>query len=429
MPDRRPRLLYEILYICIRFLVQIQFSFIHFFEMRCLSGRGIMASGVALGLLIAVPLMRGRCATQNRLGSSSKSFTSTANTKNVVILGGSFAGVNVAHSLLKGCRDVKVTLVNPRDEFYFCIAGPRIVANPKAFHRDQYLFPLKTGFEKYGTKFEFVESASKSLDPRNKIVSLTNGQSLSYDYLVIATGSTTSCRTFKASQDVAGSIRDLQQKIASAGSILIGGGGPLGTELAGEIAYSYPGKNIMLATHGPRLLGQLRQPASDAAEKQLKNMNVEVITNAKVTGYENGLANLESGTALEADLYIPSIGVRPNTDFVPKSFLSEDGWLKVDKHMKVADGIYAAGDVTNYKQKLFIRAVQEASVVSSNVKSELSGKAPSKSYHEGRWITLVPTGPETGTGQMSWFVPFGFMVRKIKGADFFVKWAHGIVYQ
>lgn len=349
--------------------------------------------------------------------------------KNVVVLGGSFAGVNIAHSLLNKGQNIKVTMVNPRDEFYFCITGPRIVAEPNAFKQEKYLFPLKKAFEKYGSNFEFVESASKYIDPTKMTVSLASGQDIPFDYLVIATGSTTSCPTFKPSEDTAGSIHNLQEKIAAANRILIGGGGPLGVEIAGEIAYAYPKKKVMLASHGPRLLDQLKQKASDIAKNDLEKLNVDVITGVKVTGCKDGVGYLDSGKTIDTDLYIPSIGVKANSDFVPKSYLDEDGFVKVDKHMKVADRIYAAGDVAQHKQKLFIRAVQQASVVSSNVMSELSGKSPSKTYSEGGWITLVPIGPETGTGQMSCLTPFGFMVRKIKGGDYFMKWARFVVYQ
>lgn len=69
------------------------------------------------------------------------------------------------------------------------------------------------------------------------------------------------------------------------------------------------------------------------------------------------LTSDDSGKTIDTDLYILSIGVKANSDFVPKSYLDEDGFVKVDKHMKVADRIYAPGDVTQHKQKLFIRAV------------------------------------------------------------------------
>lgn len=103
--------------------------------------------------------------------------------------------------------------------------------------------------------------------------------------------------------------------------------------------------------------------------------------------------------------------------------------MKVERHMKVSDGIYAPGDVTDHKQKIPIRAVQQASVVSSNLRSEVLGNPQLRGLARGEWVTLVPSGPDTGTGHMSQIVPSGFMVRLIKGVDYFVKWAHGIVYQ
>lgn len=347
----------------------------------------------------------------------------------VVVLGGSFAGLTAAHSILKDCPDVHVTLVNPRDEFYFCIAGPRIFANPKFFKQKQYLLPLNGAFDKYGSKFEFVQDLAKSIDVSNNTVLLSNTKSLSFDYLVIATGTRTNYAPLKPLENTVETIKALQDEIARATSIVVGGGGPLGIELAGEIATYYPEKKIVLVSASSRLLDMLKPSSGATAKKNLTNLMVDVIEGTKVVGYEEGRALLDSGKTIDADLYIPSTGVKPNNEAIPQSLLSSKGFVKVNEYMRAAPRIYAAGDITDLSQKVSFRATEQAAVVASNIKSEISGVSPSKKFKEGGVMMLVPTGPSTGTGQMFGWVPWGFMVRMFKGKDFFIGNARTTVYQ
>ncbi len=57
---------------------------------------------------------------------------------------------------------------------------------------------------------------------------------------------------------------------------------------------------------------------------------------------------LESGERLEADLVVLGLGVRPATGFIEDISLNDDGSLSVDRTLRAADHLYAAGDIARY---------------------------------------------------------------------------------
>ena len=365
---------------------------------------------------------------------------------NVVVVGASYAGLIIAHSLLE-VPDVKVVLVNPSTKFYWNIAAPRIVAKAKAFKAEQYLLSINDAFTKYtAEKFEFIPGTATAIDVAAKSVSVTpnegEARSVSYDYLVLASGSTTTSTTgeitgfsipFKQSNrdDVNELIEAAQQKITGAKEIVIGGAGPIGVELAGELAeaveQSGSAVTITLVSATDRVLPMLKPSGSSAAAKMLKQKNVKVITSTRVTGAEaSGNAwtvSLDNGEKISADLYIPTTGVIPNNGFIPEQFLDKDGWVKVDKEMRVesSENIYAAGDITNNSMRLSFKAAEQAGVAVNNLKADILGKGERKSFDQGESIMMVvPIGESGGTGQVFGFTPFSFMVKMIKGKDFFI---------
>lgn len=105
--------------------------------------------------------------------------------KKVVILGANFGGLTAALSLkreLKG--DVDVTVVSDRDYFLF---NPSLIWLPFGKRdADDVTFKVGPTFEKGGV--DFIESAATEILPEKKKVKLANGKDISYDYLVIATG-------------------------------------------------------------------------------------------------------------------------------------------------------------------------------------------------------------------------------------------------
>jgi apoptosis-inducing factor 2 len=106
-------------------------------------------------------------------------------------------------------------------------------------------------------------------------------------------------------------------------------------------------------TAGSQLIGDVPASVAQAAANELRKLHVQVVYNTKVVDsrtvggkYELNLSNGEKKTV---DLYLPTNGVIPNTEFVPKEFLNEKGDIKMDEFLRVknAPDVWAAGDVVD----------------------------------------------------------------------------------
>jgi sulfide:quinone oxidoreductase len=106
-------------------------------------------------------------------------------TKKVVVLGANFGGLTAALSLKKELKnDVEVTVVSDRDYFLF---NPSLIWLPFGKRNESHVtFKVAPTFEKGGV--HFINTAAQEIKPELKKVDLANGQTIDYDYLVIATG-------------------------------------------------------------------------------------------------------------------------------------------------------------------------------------------------------------------------------------------------
>jgi NADH dehydrogenase FAD-containing subunit len=117
--------------------------------------------------------------------------------KTVIILGASYAGISTAHRILKQATKTepfKTTLVSPNTHFYWNMAAPR-GAVPGQIPEDELFRPIAPGFEQYSaSRFEFILASATGLDVDNKTVEISGSfgdKTLTYDYLILATGSRT----------------------------------------------------------------------------------------------------------------------------------------------------------------------------------------------------------------------------------------------
>jgi NADH dehydrogenase FAD-containing subunit len=363
----------------------------------------------------------------------------------VVIIGGSYAGTKVAHQILKQIPNSKVTLIDPSDVFYYNIASPRIIAKPKEAKVDQYLIPIIDKFKQYPpARFSFVQGYAESVDTEAKVVKVKEGKDVEYDYLVVASGSTTpgtvgdEAIPFKTTgADIREKVEAAQKRVAAASSIIIIGAGPVGVESAGEIAQAYPKTQVTLISSHAQVLPALKASAAKSAHASLENLGVKIIYSTRVTSTTrteagNFSVTLDNGKTLEAALVISAAGNIANTSFMPRSTLDADNWIKVDRNMRVSsisdNSIYALGDATHYHQRYYLKINDQIPVVAANIKASITKSGSTKTYDAtDKLMVFVPIGSKTGTGQIGSFVPFSFMVAFVKGKDYFMSKAASMI--
>jgi NADH dehydrogenase FAD-containing subunit len=303
---------------------------------------------------------------------------------------------------------------------------------PGQFPDDKVFQAIAPGFEHYPAgSFEFVVGTAESVDVSNKSVSIataSGARTQAYDILVVATGSRTIGKVpWKANssyEQTRDDLHEIQQKVKNAKSIIVGGAGPTGVETAAELGFEFGSKKqITLATAGEELLkGSLPSNIAKGAEKQLENLHVKILRNAKImdsrpTSDGRTELSLANGENLITDLYLPTIGVVPNTEFLPKNLLNSKGDLIVNQYLRVknAKDVWAAGDVIDVQRSQFVLTQKQAAALSKNLDLVLKGKEPVVYKTDGADMLAVTLGRSKGTGAFgTWKVP-SFVVYMAKG--------------
>ncbi|KAF2862682.1 FAD/NAD(P)-binding domain-containing protein [Piedraia hortae CBS 480.64] len=375
-------------------------------------------------------------------------------TKNIVILGGSFAGQSIAHYLARHTlpklqeskvANYKIIIVDPSTQFWWHIAAPRAIVSVDEMKHEDCFKPILDGFKQYSDlAISHLHGTAIGLNTDDRIIAIKTAageqQSLHYDYLVIATGvrSPTPLTTLQGDHTLSTKALDeINGKIKSAKTIAISGGGPIGVEIAGEIAYRYPDKEaITLITGSAKLLPILRQALSDKAQQMLERLGVKVKYNTLVTSSEatadgQTTIKMNNGETLTADVYIPAYGVSPNTEFLPDYLKTgELGWVKTNGETLRVDAagprVYAAGDVAAVDLGGVLKLYGSIPVLGANMSHDLLEDAgvstvPERTYlRQDSETQFVPIGPKTGVAAYNgWKIP-GFMVGLAKGKDYMI---------
>ncbi len=103
----------------------------------------------------------------------------------VVVMGAGLAGMPAAYDLKKSLGSShQVTLVNATDSFQFTPSNPWVVVGSRT--PEQIMVPIAPRVEKKGIRF--IAQAVTQLEPEQNRLVLANGEALTYDYLIIATG-------------------------------------------------------------------------------------------------------------------------------------------------------------------------------------------------------------------------------------------------
>ncbi|KAF5545371.1 apoptosis-inducing factor 2 [Fusarium mexicanum] len=370
-------------------------------------------------------------------------------TKTVVILGAGWAGLPLAHKLLKHTLpkvpDLKVILVSPNTHFFWNVAATRGII-PDAIPDEQLFLPIKPGFDQYPSEnFEFLLGKADGVNAESSTVHVISNENtrreIRYDELVIATGSQLASdlplKPVGTHQETISAWKQLQNEVGDSKSIVIAGGGATGTEVAGELAARYgASKSITLVISGEQPLEGALDSVRTSVSRDLKTLGVKLIYNARVTEAkksERGQGteiHLSNGSTFTTDLYLPLHGIKLNTSFIPQSFLDSSGNLKLDEKMRLAGtkNIWGIGDVGNIDPKQLTITDNQIIHLATALDVALTGKGDIKPYQPAtKKMIFVSLGKKYATGQIGNWKLFSFMVSYVKGRKLFVDTAEGYV--
>lgn len=362
--------------------------------------------------------------------------------KTIVVLGTGVAATAVIRQTMKTTvlprKDVKMVVVSPNTHFLWPIAMPRAIV-PGQLADEKVLFPLEPTFKEYPSdKFEFVLGTASSLDPSAKSVTVltnnaTESRTVHYDAIVIATGASAKndmpFKPMDTTQHVLDSLRRIQEDIKRADTIVVAGGGATGVETAGELGYEYAknGSKTVYFIHNESL--PLSSPVIDSVRKQakleLEKLNVKIlanttITSAKATGKDTVLELRQAdGTtkSLTTQAYIPTMGVTPNTSFLPKSMLDSHGYVRQTTRLQ-AEGhadIFVIGDAGNLEACKVAAAGAQARHLIQSLPLHLDGKDLPEYKLPTTDMIGITLGRSRGTGQVGTMKLFSFLIWYFKG--------------
>ncbi|KAI9151418.1 Oxidoreductase ptaL [Paramyrothecium foliicola] len=372
--------------------------------------------------------------------------------KTIVILGAGWAGLPLAHKLLKytvpKVPSLKVILVSPSTHFFWNVAATRGVV-PGEIADEKLFIPIQPAFERCSPdNFEFVLGNARHIrhDESAVDVALIHGgkRGIDYDHLVIATGSRIAIdvplKLTGSYESTLAEFHRLQKQIKDAKSIVISGAGPTGIEVAGELAAKYGStKEItllasteLLPSDRPSILPSLRK----VVEKDLGKLGVKVIKSARVSQFHRGTdgsgtnITMDNGSKLLVDLFLPLHGCPLNTSFIPAEWLDAGGSIILDDYLRVAstNNIWAIGDVGNKETKQLTVTDNQIIYLSTTLDVAIRGEEPSNHYQpEAKTMIFLSLGKNHGTGQIGNWRLWGFMVNFVKGRNLFVDTAQGYV--
>jgi NADH dehydrogenase len=371
----------------------------------------------------------------------------------LVIVGGGFAGINLAKALKN--KPIQVVLIDKHN--YHTFQPLLYQVSSSGLEPDSIAYPLRKIIKKSKNIFFRLAHVEEIL-PQSNVIKTSIGE-LHYDYLVLATGTKTN---FFGNKDVeafsmpmktvpqALNIRSLILQNLEKATIakteaarkaylnfVIVGGGPTGVELAGAIAElknhivprDYRDLNaqdmqIHLLEGANRLLPPMSEHASEKAESFLKALGVHVHCNTLVKDYDGNKVETNSDLELKSETLIWAAGVTgsPVKGLSAKVLMERSNRYKVNRHNQVENYpvIFALGDIAYMETEAYPKghpqvaqpAIQQGQLLGKNILKLIAKKPMIKfKYNDkgsmatiGRNKAVVDIGRVKFAGFFAWFV-------------------------
>lgn len=377
----------------------------------------------------------------------------------VIVVGGGYAGVAAAKGLDKDA-EFNVVLIDRKDHLMHNIASVRAVVQPG--YENDILIPFHS-LLKYGS----VVAGEVTQITEHTVTIHGHKDPVKFDYLIIATGSAYPFPGKLSKPKISDAVevfKDAQLHLRSATSVCVIGGGPVGVELAGEIATEFPDKQVTLIHAHMELCG-MKGVSPVYCEKiatKLRKQKVNLILGDRAILEEGKRSALErqKKEAIEAEDYILAKKLKGEIealvskndkvnfalrDDVPLTYIAgprvittqkgkeiktdmtyfcagmtinnhalkrfelpelmENGRLKVDDKLRVVGmkHVFAIGDISNKDYAMGYIATKQGEYVAEYFRKVIVGKAKDfKDYYVSPIpSTIVSLGRHSGVAQIA----------------------------
>ena len=379
------------------------------------------------------------------------------NSKKVVILGSGFGGVNTylnLHKLTHKDKLVEFTIISDKNYFLFTPLIHEVATGTLV--PEDVISPIRGNIECCVT--DFILDTVKSVDLKKNKVFLEK-RDIDYDYLVIATGSTTNFRNIPGAKEFTLPLKTVEDAVLIKNKIIelfeereemgekkqiniaVVGGGPTGIEIATEVSeftdtlipnYSiFKNKktdiNIRILNASENFLPNF----PNRLKKEVFNLfkfgksPISLILNARAKEVLEGtiiLENIDNNVlserkSVDFNIAIWAAGVKPNIpngDFK----LTKSGRILISQELNVvvADNVFAIGDIADFENtslpQLAQTAVDESEVCARNIYNLITKKPLVVFVFKQRGLILslghnnaaISIGKSVFMGKIAWFL-------------------------
>lgn len=322
-----------------------------------------------------------------------------------VLIGAGPAGVVAAETLRKADPAGEIVLLGDEPEPpYSRMALPYFLVGT-IDEAGTYLRKTESHYADLGIAFRHAR-AEKVL-PADRIVTLAGGESLSYDKLMIATGSRT-VRPRIPGIDLPGvhpcwtlaDSRAIAALAAPDSRVVLMGAGFIGCIVL-EALLKRGVKPTVVEMADRMVPRMMNATAGGLIKTWCATKGIEVLTSTQITAIEDGGKGpdrlrvvLDQGAPLKAALVVVATGVRPAIGFLEGSGIETDFGIRVDSHLKSSvDDIYAAGDVAqgpDFMGGWSVHAIQPTAVEHGRI-AALNMAGGSATYHGSLAMNVLDT--------------------------------------
>ena len=267
-----------------------------------------------------------------------------------VILGGSIAAVAAIEGIRSEDKKGGILVVGEepckaygRPLISYYLLGetdlPRMDYRPKTFYEENNV-TLRLGVR------------AERIDPEKKTVALSDGETIGYEKLLVATGS----RPFDPPMEGIEHVKErfhfmtkadalaLDKALSPEKKVLIVGAGLIGLKCFEGIAARV--KSVAIVDMADRILPAiLDETGAKMVQSALEARGAEFFLSDSVLRFEEGTVHLKSGKTVEFDLLVIAVGVRPNTELMKEAGGEVRRGIAVDECGRTSlPDIFAAGD-------------------------------------------------------------------------------------
>ena len=330
----------------------------------------------------------------------------------IVIIGGGFAGLQLAKSLNnKRKKVIVIDRVNHHmfQPLFYQVACGRIEPS-------NISFPFRKIFQRSRNVQYRMTDVQKILPEQNKII--TEDAEFTYDKLVIATGCKTNFFGNRKMEHLTFGMKNTQEAIAIRNHVLltfekliiarkrsddgnwnivIVGSGPTGVELAGAFAemkkdilprdyphMNFDNLNIILVSSTTTPLSVMSEESQQMSEKYLKELGVQFMSDEFVTDYDGDKVYMKSGKTIASNNVIWAAGVTGNIIEGLNPEVMIRNRYKTDRFNRVFgyENIFAIGDIAYMETPKYPQAHPQVANVAINQGKNLGRNFLRKSENE-----------------------------------------------